>query len=402
MNGFKAVFSKEMTRVFKDKKMVFSMFVLPVIMMVGIFMLIFTLINNLQGDIKEHVSEVYVRNAPQDFKDIIGSTEEMNMYYDDAKAVDDIKNDIKNGDADILVVFPEGFSDIISDVSAKEVPQVCTYYNPSEDYSSEARDRIMGCLEVYRQKLITDRFGSAEAVMMFTIDSDNAESQIMDNDKATGKILGMIVPYFVTMMIFASAMGLGVDSIAGEKERGTLAGLLLTPVRRVEIVMGKLVSLGVLSMMSALVYVVSMVVALPLGVGGAGGMQIEGFSISLSAVQILEIIVLIIGLVLLYVAIIGLVCVLAKNIKEAQSYITPVYMIVIVVGLITMYTSDTTSMTGYMIPLFNSAVAFKGIFTGEITAVQYAVTAVITYGFAAILIGLTARAFKSEKVMFNA
>ena len=402
MSGFKAVFCKEMTRVFKDKKMVFSMFVLPVIMMTGIFMLIFVLMNNIQGDIKEHVSEVYVQDAPQDFKDIIGSTEKMNIHYDVTGNTDSIKNDIKNGDADILVVFPENFTEIISDGSSGKVPQVCTYYNPSEDYSSEAKNRITGCLSQYREKLITDRFGSADAVMMFTVDSDNPESEIVDTDKATGKFLGMIVPYFVTMMIFASAMGLGVDSIAGEKERGTLAGLLLTPVKRVEIVMGKLVSLGVLSIMSALVYVISMVVLLPLGVNMTGGMQTEGFSVSLSAVGILEILVLIIGLVLLYVAIIGLVCVFAKNIKEAQSYITPVYMIVIVVGLITMFTSDTTSPIGYMIPLFNSSVAFKGIFTGEITAVQYAATVIITYGFAAILIGLTAKAFKSEKVMFNA
>lgn len=405
MHGFKTIMGKEFTRVFKDKKLIFSMFILPLIIIVGIFLLMFALISNLSEDIENHVSTVYIQNAPDGFSELLKEAEDIDVeYLEDDSQIEQIKAQIKSGDVDLLVEFPEGFAEDIQNYESAGIPQVKTYYNPSEDYSSEARSRFVGTyLEGYRQILVTDRFGSADSVVIFTVDSDNDASEIMDEDMAMGKMLGMIVPYFITMLIFAGAMSLGVDSIAGEKERGTLASLLLTPVKRVEIVMGKLVSLGVLSVMSALVYLVGMLIALPLGMKQLGGENmLEGLSVSFTAVQIVRFVVLIIGVVLMYVAIIGIVSVMAKNIKEAQTYITPVYMIIIVAGIITMYASDTSSMGSYLIPLFNSSAAFKGIFTKEITTMQFIATSAVTYGFAAILIVLTAKAFKSEKIMFNA
>lgn len=394
---------KELTRVFKDKKLIFSMFILPVVVMVGMFMLIFALVSNMNKDIEKHKSTVYVQNAPERFAGILGAGEDMTVTnIGSGEDTGFIKENIKNGSTDLLVVFPEDFDKIIADENAA-LPQVKTFYNPSEDNSSEARGRVLGYLEGYRQSLIADKFGSAEAVLIFTVDSDNDESQVYDNDKATGKMLGMFLPYFITMMIFAGAMSLGVDAIAGEKERGTLASLLLTPVSRMEIVMGKMAALGLLSIMSALVYILGMFIAIPLGMGQMGGSaMMSDLSISFTPVQITQLIVLILGIVLMYVALIGLVSVIAKSIKEAQTYIMPVYMIVIVAGMVSMYTSDTSSFTSYIIPLINSSVAFKGIFTREITVPQFAAAAAVTYAVAFVLIALTAKAFKSEKIMFNA
>lgn len=401
--GFRTIMGKELTRVFKDKKLIFSMFILPVVVMVGMFMLIFALVSNMSSNIEKHKSTVYVQNAPDRFAEILGAGEDMSVTYINASEdTDFIKENIKNGVTDLLVVFPEDFVKLLADEKAA-LPQVKTFYNPSEDNSTEARQRVIGYLEGYRQSLIADKFGSAEAVLIFTVDSDNEDSQVYDNDKATGKMLGMFLPYFITMMIFAGAMSLGVDAIAGEKERGTLASLLLTPVSRMEIVMGKMAALGLLSIMSALVYILGMLIAIPLGMGQMGGSaMMSDLSISFTPVQITQLIVLILGIVLMYVALIGLVSVIAKSIKEAQTYIMPIYMIVIVAGMVSMYTSDTSSFTSYIIPLINSSVAFKGIFTREITVPQFAAAAVVTYAVAFVLIALTAKAFKSEKIMFNA
>lgn len=68
MNGFRTIMGKEFARVFKDKKLIFSMFILPVIIMAGIFLLMFGLISNMKADIDKHISEVYVQDAPQDLR----------------------------------------------------------------------------------------------------------------------------------------------------------------------------------------------------------------------------------------------------------------------------------------------------------------------------------------------
>ncbi len=407
MKGFKTVVGKELSRVLKDKKMVFSMFILPIILVIGLMGLIGVLVENINSDIEEHVSNVYIVNSPETFSAIADKAEGAKITYLDADdSLDEIKQGIMDGEVDTLIEFPAYFEEQIKsfEMNNVSIPQVKTYYNPTEDYSAVARENFVVLLEGYRQMLLAEKFGSVEATLIFTVDTDNEESVIQDEERAMGKMLGMMVPYFITMLIFASAMGLGIDSIAGEKERGTLSSLLMTPVKRVEIVMGKVISLAILSVLSALVYVVSMLIAAGVGINALTGDEIASqLAFSFTPVQVIQLIVLIIGVVLMYVSIIGLVAVLAKNIKEAQSYISPVYIVVLVAGMITMYTTDAeTSIANYLIPLFGASNAFKGIFTETITAGQFLGATLVTYGVALGLIALTAKAFKSEKIMFNA
>lgn len=408
MKGFRAILGKELDRVLKDKKMIFSMFILPLILVVGLVGLIGVLIANIAEDVEENVPLVYVIDAPDAFKEMLKETEDFEIEYFssvdmDESSMDEYKSMLKEGDLDLIVEYPKDFEEQIYNKDEVMLPQVKTYYNPSEDYSSAARGNFLVNIEQYRMALVAEKFGSIEYTMIFTVDSDNPDLEVQDDSKAFGKMLGMMVPYFITMMIFASAMGLGVDSIAGEKERGTIASLLLSPVNRVEIVLAKVVSLGILSIMSALVYILSIAGMGVLGIGAlAGDEMMGGMSISFSAVQIIELIVLVIGLVILYVSIISFVAVLAKDTKQASSYISPVYIVVLVVGMINMYKMGEPTMAEYAIPIYGASVAFKGILMGSATLPQFMLTILGTYGMGAIIIWLTTKAFKSEKIMFNA
>lgn len=407
MKGFRAILGKELDRVLKDKKMIFSMFILPVILVVGMIGLIGVLILNIESDVEENISNVYIIDAPENFKTMLQGAEGYKIEYYDSKtmesdAMESFKQQLKDGELDLVIEYPADFTEQIYDTEELKLPQVKTYYNPSEDYSVAARSELLVCLEQYRLGLVAEKFGSVEYAMVFTVDSDNPDMEVQDDNKAFGKMLGMMVPYFVTMMIFAGAMGLGVDSIAGEKERGTIASLLLSPVNRVEIVLAKVVSLGILSILSALVYIASIGGVIIVGVNFLGGESImEGMSISFTPLQIIELIVLIIGLVILYVSIISIVAVLAKDTKQASSYISPVYIVVLIAGMINMYTMGDPSMGEYCIPIYGASVAFKGILMGSTTIPQFLLTLLGTYGMAAIIIALTTKAFKSEKIMFN-
>ena len=408
MKGFRAILGKELDRVLKDKKMVFSMFVLPVIIVVGMLGIIVAAISSIEKDISSNIPSIYIVDAPDAFKDMMKDVELFEIEYFDSKdlgssTMDEYKQQVKDGDLDLLVEYPVDFMSQIYNENEVMLPQVKTYYNPSEDYSSTARGNFLVYIEQYRMVLLAEKFGSVEYATIFTVDTDNPELELQDDNKAIGKILGMMVPYFITMMIFASAMGLGVDSIAGEKERGTIASLLLSPVNRVEIVLAKVVSLGILSVMSALVYILTIAGVGALGVNVFVDSELmSGMSISFSAVQIIELILLIIGLVILYVSIISLVAVVAKDTKQASTYISPVYILVIVVGMLNMYKIGDANMAEYAIPIYGASVAFRGILMGTATIPQFMLTILGTYGTGAIVIWLTTKAFKSEKIMFNA
>ncbi len=404
INGVGTVFKKELTRVFKDKKLVFSLFILPVIIIVGMFSLINTLIGKVDKDIEEHRSVVYLQNAPQDFQVYLERTGETSLleYLEQEDDVALIKEGIREGTVDLLIVFEEGFRESIDAYkTGAAVPQVKTFYNPSEDYSQVARRHFVEeVLESYRQELLRDRIGDLSQIQVFTIDTDNTEMVIQDEDKAAGKMLGMFLPYFITMMLFAGVMSLGIDSITGEKERGTLAMLLLTPLQRSSIVLGKILALMLLSGLSAATYVVAMVISLPKIMGGGG--IFEGFNINFTVGQVLEMVAIMVSLVFLYVAVVSLVAVLVRTAKEGGAYVAPLYIIVIAAGLITMYGASEPQLTSYLIPLYNSALAMKELFTRELSLLEFIITVVSTLAAGGILTGIIVKAFNSEKVMFNA
>lgn len=403
--GFKVILSKELKRVFGDKKMVFSLFILPIILIAGIYGVMFFLIGKEKSSINEHVSEVYVQNMPDNFSELMaGHTDCKINTIPAGESVESYKDGLLDGTYDLVVVFPENFYENFKNADAgSALPDIKTFYNPSENNSGEARTRFTGTyLEEYKQILLKERFGSLDYAMVFSVDADNPDMIVQDKDKATGKILGSIIPYLITILIFAGAMGLGVDTIAGEKERGTIANLLISPIKRVDIIMGKIVSLAIVSVLSAAVYVISFIGSAVVlsGMGGMGEM-VNGLSLNFTTVQIIQFVVLLLGLVLLYVGIIGFVSLLAKNVKEAQSFIMPVYIIVMFAGMITMYSGDVTSGS-YMIPVYNTSATFKGIFERTITMNQYLTSTIITYAFAGVMVWLMAKAMNSEKIMLNA
>ena len=308
MSGIKQICGKELARVFKDKKMIFSVFFLPVIIMVGIMTLVSSLSSNAQEDVESHKAIVYLQNAPAGFEEFLKAADkECDVYTVSDRA--ETEGMIKNGGADLLIEFPEGFLDeVTSYQTGAPTPQVKTYYNPSEDYSRAAYDTISnGVLESYRQLLLSDRVEDMEGLTVFTVNSDNPEMVIQDEEKASGKVLGMMLPYFVTILLFAGAMGIGTDMVAGEKERGTMASLLVSPIKRSSIVLGKVFSLMIISGGSSVVYVGAMVAFMPQMMSGMGGDM--GLDLSLNPKQIGMMAALLVAIAFLYSAIIVLVSV---------------------------------------------------------------------------------------------
>ncbi len=403
MNGVKYIISKEFARVFKDRKLVFSLFILPAVLMIGIYSLIGTLAGSMNKDIEEHVSVVYIQNVPEDIKGLISAsgfekTADITYLSSDSVELDKIKTDILNGDAQLLVIFDKNFTE---DVKAHKNPKITVSRNTAKDYSNAAFNTFRSLVTSrYEYEVIADRIGGAENLQVFTID----EQPIVDEDEANGQFLAMMVPYLITFLIFASAMGIVTDAIAGEKERGTMARLLMTPVSRRSLAFGKIVSLAVLSMISAVVYAGSMVVAMPMMAKGMGGGNAAlDMSVSFRGDQLAELAVLLVMLAYLYVALIAALSIRAKDVKTASTYVSPLYIVIMIAALTTMFTGSKESAdVMFAIPVYGTAISVQKIMTNSLEPIQFLFALGGNFVAAALCTFSVSRSFNSEKVMFNA
>ena len=233
---------------------------------------------------------------------------------------------------------------------------------------------------------------------------ETKEDLIQNEDKANGQFLAMMLPYLITFMLFSSAMGLCVDAVAGEKERGTMASMLITPVKRTGIISGKILALSLLSLISSAVYAVSMLVSMPSmmkTMAGADGDALSNFSVS--PLQVIELLALMASLVLIYVALLCFISAFARTTKEAQTFVMPVYMVVLIAGMMTMFSSGMkTPIFNYAIPVYGTALSIQGIMTNELSLAQFGLSAASNLVCSLIFVFLVVKAFNSEKIMLNA
>ena len=401
----KDIFKKELARVFSDKKMIFSLFIMPAIVMVGVYSLLGALTSKIETDIEEHISVVYVQNAPKGFEEIVtqtgyDKTAEVEYVATDASAeeIGQIKAEILNGTIDLFVEFDKEFmakAEMYQN-AGDPIPSVKMGYNSTLNYSSAAssmfRSMVMG---TYETNLLQNRFGNLDLLTVFQTEDE----LIVNEDKANGTMLASMLPYFIILMLFAGAMGLCVDAIAGEKERGTMAAMLLSPVKRSSIVFGKLFGLSVLSVLSSIVYAASMIVAMP-KMGGSMGMG----EINFSLLQMLELLGIMASLVLFDVCALCLLSVFAKNTKEASAYVTPLYMVVIVLGMLTMFNMGGTApaTTTYAIPIYGSSLAIQAIATNELSLAQFGLSVGGNIICVLVMVFTITKVFNNEKIMLNA
>jgi len=407
MKGAGIIIKKELYRVFGDKKMIFSLFILPAVLVIGIYGLMGVMVSAFEDDIEQHVSTVYIVNATDKFKAVVdesGFASNADITYlnesDYQSKSDSIRNDILEGNKDMVVYLDSELEAKIAAYSKQgdSIPTITVLYNSTENYSAAANSAFTAMvMSAYETKMLGERLGNLELLNVFNTQTE----LIQKEEKANSEFMSMMLPYLITMLLFAGAMSIGVDSIAGEKERGTLASMLLTPVKRSQIVTGKLVSLAILSGLSAIVYSVSMVIALPfMGDAMMGGAET---SLSFTPVQILQLLAIMLLMVYLYVAVIALFAVIAKDTKEASSYISPIYIVVIVAGMLTMFTGGgETPIYKYAIPIYGNALAIKDLIVNELTLVNFGATLAGTAITAVVITMLITKAFNSERSMFNA
>ncbi len=408
MNKISLIIKKELFRVFSDRKLIFSLYILPVLIMFAIYGLMGKMIGSMPKDIDEHTAIVTVVDATEDLKSAIefsGFSANADINYIDsaayATAKEDIIDSIKKGDADLCVVVPDNFNKTVEDYvnGGSTLPTIEVSFNDSENYSSQAYSIFTNAvLGTYKNQLLSKRFGDVRI-----LDAMSVSTVILTKDEqSNSQFMKMLLPYMVVLMLFAGVMSVGVDAIAGEKERGTLSSMLISPVKRSEIAIGKIISMAILSSISAAVTTVSMIGAF-LVMGNSGGFESMAGGVSFSFAQIIELLLTMLALVMLYVGIIALIAVYSPNTKAASSIISPLYPLIIIMGMMTMFrTGKETPFYHYAVPVYGNALAISDICSNELSVGNFFISFCCTLAVGIVITVLVTRAFNDEKLMFNA
>ena len=387
MKNIWTVMKKEFARFFRDRRLVVSLF-LPGILIYLIYSLLGSgLISNLGGVDENYVYQVYTVNMPDEFAAQFEGVSFMELHAISAEEADGHKQAVSDQQEDLLVIFPADFEEKYAAAVAGDptaAPTVEFFYNTVRSEGSQAYSLFASAISDLQQQ-VTPYF--LPLVTDLATDAD-----------VTGMIFSMIAPMLVLMLLFSGCMSVAPESIAGEKERGTLATMLVTPVRRSHIAAGKIIALSAISLLSGICSFLGIILSLPKLMGAAGNLSAAVYT----AGDYLMLLGVVLSSVLVMVALVSIVSAFAKSVKEATGMIGPLMILVMLLGVSTMFSSGATgSYLWYLIPLYNSARAMSGIFSFLASPVAVLITIAVNLVVAALLAVLLAKMFDSEKIMFN-
>lgn len=398
------IMRKEFFRFFKDRGLFFTVVVMPGLMI----FLIYTLIGDNMGkqfmEDTSVVTPVYVDNMPAALQPLLDSL----PYAVVAQGfnADDVKEQLKDKDNDLLyVAFPLGFADSVeaSDGNAASVPNVQIFYNSSSPNSMAAFSTVSALLNEYESSLCApcNRFDinvdeNAEGGTAYN--SGNVSDEI-------GSVFASLLPMLIVMMLFSACMSVAPTSIAGEKERGTIATLLVTPMPRNQLAMGKILSLSTIALLSGMSSFLGIILSLPKMIQGEGNEELSQLADATGGMYAASdyalLLVVILTTVLLLVGIISIVSAWAKSVKAAQTMTLPLMIVVMAVSFTPMLGIGETPAAACLFPFYGSVQSMASVFRHEAALLPFLATVGSNLVYTALAIVALARMFGSEKVMFS-
>jgi sodium transport system permease protein len=279
--------------------------------------------------------------------------------------------------------------------------EVTLSYDQTDQVAVMAAGRVRDFLQGYLQEVLRDKLDA----LGLNYDELSPPLKVNVEDVASSEsvgrlILSRLLPYFMILAILTGAMGLGAEITAGEKERGTIATLLVSQLSRTEIVLGKFFTILTVSLVSSILSAVGLLIGVRFFGGGLAPAGSEAtFSLSLSSFGWM--LVVLVPLAVILAALVMIVGTFARSQKEASTYLMPIYMVIVLVGLVSMTGGVSFEGARFLIPIANALYALQEIILGDLHFAHLIYTLVANVLCGALLIAASIRLFKREAVLFR-
>lgn len=387
-NIITTIFNKEIKEVLRDKRMIYLIILLPFFTYPVLFTLIGKVGQSQQVKMAEEKVTLLV-NPEAGETPIVRSLEAMPNL--NVQKIPFTREMIDTMSTTIGLQITENSE------SAGAI-NVEIFYDDSKDLVSIRKRQVVGMIKTYEEQVIQQRLAERDLNPDFIHPVEIQEVNLASDEQIAGKILGSFLPMLLLIFIFVGCVYIAIDITSGEKERKTLQTLFTAPIKVEEIIAGKFLAVFTIGLISAIMNVLSLMVAMFIQVKLMAGDELGSFTLSISTQGWLWI-GLIVFLTTIFLAALTLAVVqLANSYKEAQSYVSPMMMVIIIPAVLSQMPGMELSMTTAMIPMLNIALALGAVLKGTYDVMVISVVAVSVLAYAILALWLASRVFKNEDV----
>ncbi len=410
-NFIARVTGKEILSTLRDRRTLVTSIVLPLVM-IPLFLIGFPLVigNTFQREQQERrqtVGVVGLQNVPATLKKIL-ETDQPGATGVNLTEVTDANKAVQDGTVEAAIVVPK----LPGSAGGKPVP-IEVHFKQSSQRAQLIFSKLENAIQAYSGELVQAKLAEFKLppqtltpVIAAPVNADNAA------ERASGAF-AFLIPMFIMQWILIGGQATAIDATAGEKERGTLEALLVTPISRLEVVVGKLLAVVGFSVMSTVFSMIGLVltgliaaVVLPSQLGkGANGDRLAtafGGNLSLSPGGFLQLLIVSLTVAVMIGALLLAICIFARSFKEAQTYIAPLGILIVIPAVFLQFADFVSRGTGlYSIPLVGSMLVILDVVKGVLNWSHAGTAIIVNLAVAAVAVALALRNFSREQVLFR-
>lgn len=373
------ILKKELREIFRDKKSLSMMLIVPLMIPLIIIGMSYLFENNVNKDIEDYnkIGFAYELNETEKYladsfkiEVVTGTKEELENMY-------------KDGSINLYVTKDGNHYETYgyeNDTSSYAVSLISSYF---EQYKSILQENY----------LINKNIKPDDVLNIITL-----SNVTLEEENFFGNYIVSYAFMFIMMAVTVASTYPATDTTAGEKERGTLETLLTLPISSKSIIIGKYISVAVSSIVTG---IISLILAyFSLMYAGNHFDIYNGVDITLNLGQ-----VVFAGLIIVaYAFMISGICISiasrAKTFKEAQSALGPITLVSIFPGMIAFFLNVKSSCLLSMIPFINYTLLFDDVTKGNFNTLNILFMFLSTFIIIALMLSIIIKQYKSEKVLF--
>ncbi|MCH6258867.1 ABC transporter permease [Puniceicoccaceae bacterium K14] len=392
----RTVFSKELSETLRDKRvlfgvMLFPLLVTPLLLLVSTFFMGKKAMNEQNSILPIGIYQ------EADFPELVTHFENDKRlklkYFTEKEA---LEQSIENRETRAALIVSQ---EAAEKFKTQESASLEILFNQANEKSENARRRIRQALRAFDADQVNKRLESIELDKSFIQPTQIEERSIASKNSMGGYVLSIFLPYIIIMSASFGGMTTAFDLCAGEKERGTMETLLVSPASRIALVQGKLLTICFISILAAICALTGILI--PFQSGLAVFNELVGDSISISYASIGGMLLIVVPVCLMTSSILLLVSSFARNPKEAQTYVFPFMMIVIFPAMLSTILGAESPLYTAFIPILNTALAIKQMLSASFQTSFFLITLATSILYAFGVARLATRFFQKESIIFR-
>ena len=392
----KTIFKKEMIDILRDKRTLFMGIILPLILYPVIMIIMTQIMTMSMGSIEEKdINIAFEKNPSKELVSLIENQTDKNTERINIVTTNNYKKDLQDGNIDAYIGVK----------GKNKIENYKIYINSSKENASSVNSKLEEIFTTYKDSKVKNKIEQSKLDVKETLSPVVYQTvDVAEDEDVAGLVLGGILPFILIMGVLLGAIYPAIDSMAGEKERGTLETLFTLPISNLELVMGKYMAVSLCAIVTAILNVVSILMTLVyiLTTGELTGQLIFG-SLKLSSLVFpLFITIICVCLFAMVVSAISMcVCSLAKSFKDAQNYITPVMFLVLIPSYVSMIPNISLDRTTSVIPVVNISLLIKSVLTNNTNLGLIALVFISNFAFVILSVIILSKMFNSEEILFG-